>query len=38
MIQKNLHQEHHFEAAICQHRAANGWLSARGEGLPRYGV
>lgn len=24
----NLHQEHHFEAAICQHLDENGWLHA----------
>ena len=27
----NLHQEHHFEAEICQHLAANGWLYAEGD-------
>lgn len=27
----NLHQEHHFEAEICQHLGANGWLYAEGE-------
>ncbi|WP_321927858.1 type I restriction endonuclease subunit R [Paraburkholderia guartelaensis] len=27
----NLHQEHHFEAAICQSLAANGWLYAEGD-------
>jgi hypothetical protein len=26
MSHTNLHQEHHFEAEICQHLAANGWL------------
>ncbi|WIT12252.1 DEAD/DEAH box helicase family protein [Paucibacter sediminis] len=26
----NLHQEHHFEAEICAHLAANGWLYAEG--------
>ena len=26
-----LHQEHHFEAAICQHLGANGWLYAEGD-------
>ncbi|MBC7860175.1 MAG: type I restriction endonuclease subunit R [Burkholderiaceae bacterium] len=31
MSQKNLHQEHHFEAEICQHLAANGWLYAEGD-------
>ena len=27
----NLHQEHHFECAICEHLAANGWLYAEGD-------
>ncbi|MGC4076848.1 MAG: DEAD/DEAH box helicase family protein [Rubrivivax sp.] len=27
----SLHQEHHFEAGICQHLAANGWLYAEGD-------
>ncbi|SEB61435.1 type I restriction enzyme, R subunit [Burkholderia sp. WP9] len=27
----NLHQEHHFEAEICQHLGANGWLYAEGD-------
>ncbi|MBB2927108.1 type I restriction endonuclease subunit R [Paraburkholderia silvatlantica] len=27
----NLHQEHHFEAAICQSLLANGWLYAEGD-------
>lgn len=27
----NLHQEHHFEAEICQSLAANGWLYAEGD-------
>lgn len=27
----NHHQEHHFEAEICQHLAANGWLYAEGD-------
>ncbi|MEC5206881.1 type I restriction enzyme R subunit [Vogesella perlucida] len=27
----NLHQEHHFETAICDHLAANGWLYADGD-------
>jgi hypothetical protein len=27
----NLHQERHFEAEICQHLAANGWLHAEGD-------
>jgi type I restriction enzyme R subunit len=27
----SLHQEHHFEAEICQHLAANGWLYADGD-------
>ncbi len=27
----NLHQEHHFEAEICAHLAANGWLYAEGD-------
>ena len=26
-----LHQEHHFEAEICQHLAAHGWLYAEGD-------
>lgn len=31
MSQSNLHQEHHFEAEICQHLAAHGWLYAEGD-------
>ena len=31
MGQTNLHQEHHFEAEICQHLGANGWLYAEGD-------
>lgn len=27
----NLHQEHHFEAEICAHLAAHGWLYAEGD-------
>lgn len=27
----NLHQEQHFEAEICQHLAAHGWLYAEGD-------
>lgn len=27
----SLHQEHHFEAEICAHLAANGWLYAEGD-------
>ncbi|MFM0684848.1 DEAD/DEAH box helicase family protein [Paraburkholderia strydomiana] len=27
----NLHQEHHFEAGICQSLATNGWLHAEGD-------
>lgn len=27
----NLHQEHHFEAEICRHLAAHGWLHAEGD-------
>jgi type I restriction enzyme R subunit len=27
----NLHQEHHFEFAICQHLGANGWLYTEGD-------
>lgn len=27
----SLHQEHHFEAEICRHLAANGWLYADGD-------
>ena len=27
----NLHQEHHFEAAICNHLSQNGWLYAEGD-------
>ena len=27
----SLHQEHHFEAEICQHLAAHGWLYAEGD-------
>lgn len=29
--QTNLHREHHFEASICQHLAAHGWLYADGD-------
>jgi type I restriction enzyme R subunit len=31
MSSKNLHHEHHFEAEICQHLAANGWLHTEGD-------
>jgi type I restriction enzyme R subunit len=31
MGQTNLHQEHHFEAEICQHLSATGWLYAEGD-------
>lgn len=27
----NLHQEHHFEAEICQHLATHGWLYVEGD-------
>ena len=27
----NLHQEHHFESAICSHLGQNGWLYAEGD-------
>ena len=27
----NLHREHHFETAICEHLAAHGWLYADGD-------
>lgn len=27
----NLHQEHHFESAICAHLGQNGWLYAEGD-------
>jgi len=27
----NLHQEHHFESAICDHLGQNGWLYAEGD-------
>jgi type I restriction enzyme R subunit len=27
----DLHQEHHFEAAICESLAAQGWLYAEGD-------
>ena len=27
----NLHQEHHFEAEICRHLSAHGWLHAEGD-------
>lgn len=30
MSPSNLHQEHHFEAEICQHLAAHGWLYEEG--------
>ncbi|RDI98920.1 type I restriction endonuclease subunit R [Dyella solisilvae] len=29
----NLHQEHHFEAAICQHLGDHGWLYAEGDAV-----
>lgn len=28
---QNLHHEHHFETAICNHLAANGWLYEEGD-------
>jgi len=30
-MSQNLHQEHHFEAEICAHLAANGWLHEEGD-------
>jgi type I restriction enzyme R subunit len=27
----NLHQEHHFESAICEHLGRHGWLYAEGD-------
>ena len=27
----DLHQEHHFESAICEHLGQNGWLYADGD-------
>ena len=27
----NLHQEHHFESAICNHLSLHGWLYAEGD-------
>jgi type I restriction enzyme R subunit len=30
-MSQNLHQEHHFEAEICTHLAANGWLHEEGD-------
>ncbi|KPC50189.1 type I restriction endonuclease subunit R [Amantichitinum ursilacus] len=30
-MSQNLHQEHHFESAICEHLAAHGWLYAEGD-------
>lgn len=30
-MSQNLHQEHHFEAEICQHLAAHGWCHAQGD-------
>lgn len=30
-MSQNLHQEHHFEAEICQHLAAHGWFHAEGD-------
>ena len=30
-MSQNLHQEHHFEAEICTHLAANGWLYEEGD-------
>ncbi|MBY4793920.1 type I restriction endonuclease subunit R [Burkholderia multivorans] len=32
----NLHQEHHFETAICEHLAQHGWLYAQGDAAPNY--
>jgi type I restriction enzyme R subunit len=30
-MSQNLHQEHHFEAGICEHLGANGWSYAEGD-------
>ena len=27
----SLHQEHHFESAICEHLGRHGWLYAEGD-------
>ncbi|WP_027210545.1 type I restriction endonuclease subunit R [Burkholderia sp. WSM2232] len=32
----NLHQEHHFETAICEHLAQHGWLYEQGDAAPNY--
>ncbi|TXC88068.1 type I restriction endonuclease subunit R [Paraburkholderia azotifigens] len=32
----NLHQEHHFETAICEHLAQHGWLYEQGDAVPSY--
>lgn len=32
----DLHQEHHFETAICDHLAQHGWLYEQGDAVPNY--
>ncbi|WP_186223229.1 type I restriction endonuclease subunit R [Burkholderia gladioli] len=32
----NLHQEHHFETAICEHLAKHGWLYEQGDAAANY--
>ncbi|PRF31906.1 type I restriction endonuclease subunit R [Burkholderia multivorans] len=32
----NLHQEHHFETAICEHLAQHGWLYEQSDAAPNY--
>ncbi|KVT45610.1 type I restriction endonuclease subunit R [Burkholderia multivorans] len=32
----DLHQEHHFETAICEHLAQHGWLYEQGDAAPSY--
>lgn len=32
----DLHQEHHFETAICEHLAQHGWLYEQGDAAPNY--
>lgn len=32
----DLHQEHHFETAICEHLARHGWLYEQGDAAPKY--
>ncbi|WP_433704173.1 type I restriction endonuclease subunit R [Paraburkholderia sacchari] len=32
----DLHQEHHFETAICEHLTKHGWLYEQGDAAPNY--